>query len=917
MAPELRLLAALFFFSGASSLVFETMFTRLLTHAFGNTAYAVSTVLAAFLGGLALGATWIGRWADRRGASLWTYATLELLVGIYCLLTPELFAFVTRVYVGLYHRLALGPWALTMVRFGLAAVVILIPTALMGGTLPVLARCVAAVTGEFQAVIDRLYAWNTLGAAVGTLAATYFLVPALGVRGTIIAACSVNGSIFLAVAAWASRSTTALATPPEVSPAPGARSAATRITKPVGSFLLAGAFLTGVASLAYEVVWTHILSFLIGNTVYAFGIMLFTFLCGLGIGAHLVARHIPREAWWARALAASQLFLGIAVFATMPLWNYIPRIFAEGLDQALALDLLGCALIVALRMFWVGWKFYRQAGRTGIRWRWIVELAVEAAFLMAVFSGGFSGLPNSDIGRFAVSECLRFFCAFYVLVAPCLLLGLSFPLLLNLAARGEGRVASSVGLTYAANTLGTVVGSVLTGFVILPTLGSLGSLRAIATLNLVLGWGFALFLLPLRRPRRAVLTAVACSLTALFWLAPVRWDPRAMTSGSYVYFSHTWDIRRVLFLKEDVQGGLTSVVQTPEGRTLLSNGKFQGNDSGEAGAQARFAMIPILFMPRFDRALVIGLGTGHTLQVVSRFPFRRIEVAEIAPSIVDAARQWFQNVNGGVFDRDPRVRLSIADGRNFLLLSHDRYDLITIEITSIWISGAADLYNREFYELCRGRLASRGVLQQWVQLHNMRPRDLLVLFNTAAHVFPHAAFFVGGGQGLLIASAEPLEFDFARVASLDADPGIREELDKLHLGSLSSLLGEMMLHDQSFREVLTLLPSRAGLPLEFVSSDNHPYLEYATPLGNTVPYDTLRLNTRILGQFQPPLIPPGLTIRNLSSEDDANLLSGFVAEGRGEWDIARDYFLKVGGTARPRAEIEITRLATGSYGAAP
>ncbi|MBZ5561577.1 MAG: fused MFS/spermidine synthase [Acidobacteriia bacterium] len=913
----LRLLPVLFFFSGASSLVFEMIFTRLLTHAFGNTAYAVSTVLAAFLGGLAVGATWIGRWADRRNASLWTYGTLELLVGVYCLFTPELFGLVTWIYVGLHHRLALGSWAVTTVRFGLAAMVILVPTALMGGTLPVLARCAAAVTSEFRPVIDRLYAWNTLGAALGTLAATYFLVPALGVRGTIVAACSVNGAIFLAVAIWASKVTSTPPSPSEASAIPVAQGARVKTNAPRESLLLLGAFLTGVAALAYEVVWTHILSFLIGNTVYAFGIMLFTFLCGLGMGAHLVARHIPRAAFWARALAASQLLLGVAVFATMSLWNYVPAVFSEGLGQALALDLLACAFLIALRMSWIAWKIYRQAAGSRIRWRWVAELAAEAAFLLAVISGRFSALPESDLARFMVAEGLRFFCAFYLLIVPCLLVGLSFPLLLNLAAQSARRVGASVGHTYAANTLGTVLGSVLTGFVVLPALGSLGSLRAIATLNLLIGWGFALFFVPLRGVRRVTITVVAGSLAALFWLGPVRWDPRAMTSGAYVYFSHTWDIERVLYFEEDVQGGLTSVVQTPVGRVLLSNGKFQGNDSGEVGAQARFAMIPILFMPRFDRALVIGLGTGHTLQVVSRFPFRRIDVAEIAPRIVDAARQWFQDVNCGVFDRDPRVNLSIVDGRNFLLLSRGRYDLITVEITSIWVSGAADLYNREFYELCRNRLSPRGVLQQWVQLHNMRPRDLLVLFNTAAHVFPHAAFFVGGGQGLLITSPGPLEFDYARIASLDTDPGVRQELDRLRLASLSSLLGEIMLDDQSFREILTLLPSRAGLSLDFVSSDNHPYLEYETPVGNTANYNTSIVNMQVLKQFQPALFPPGLAMRNLSSEDDANLLSGYVAEGRGEWNTARDYFLKVKGPARPRAETEIARLAAGFYGGMP
>ena len=144
----LRILPILFFLSGASSLIFETIFTRLLTYTFGNTAHATSTVLAAFLGGLALGAFLFGRWVDRRSPSLWIYGTLELLVGVYCIFIPNLFALLTHAYVALYHLFHLGPAALTATRFLLAAVVILIPTILMGGTLPAPRSLISGPTGR-------------------------------------------------------------------------------------------------------------------------------------------------------------------------------------------------------------------------------------------------------------------------------------------------------------------------------------------------------------------------------------------------------------------------------------------------------------------------------------------------------------------------------------------------------------------------------------------------------------------------------------------------------------------------------------------------------------------------------------------------------------------------------------------------
>jgi spermidine synthase len=353
---------------------------------------------------------------------------------------------------------------------------------------------------------------------------------------------------------------------------------------------------------------------------------------------------------------------------------------------------------------------------------------------------------------------------------------------------------------------------------------------------------------------------------------------------------------------------LTSVVQFGSQRSLLSNGKFQGNNGGEVQAQIRFALFPILFTREFKNAMVIGLGTGSTLRTISHFPFQRIDVAELAPAIVDAARLWFEDVNGRVFDRDPRVHLSIADGRNFLLLSRQTYDLITIEITSIWIAGEADLYNREFYQLCRARLGEHGVLQQWVQIHHMRTQDLLVVLNTVAQVFPYVAFFQGPEQGVLVASASPLECDYHQLEMLDNDPQIRKDLVSIGVPSMASLLGELMVYGDSLRQALSQLPALSGRPADFASTDFCPYLEYQTPKGNVLPYDTVASNLNFLRGLRPALLPPDLRVLNLASENERNLLLGYVSEQRGDYSAAVDYFQHAEGPAKARAEAEILQI---------
>lgn len=900
----LRILYVLFFFSGASSLIFETIFTRLLTYAFGNTAYAVSTVLAAFLGGLALGAFLVGRWVDHRPPSLWIYAGLELLVGIYCLFIPKLFALMTESYITLFHRFQLGAGELTVMRFGLAALVILLPTMLMGGSLPALARYVSAGCADFQVKVDHLYAWNTLGAALGTLASTFLLMPAWGVTWTIRIACATNFAIFASVVFLRKRS---LEAPPTVqSPARDRFSTQGATSNRVAAVLLLGSFFTGAVALGYEVLWTHVLTFTVGNTVYAFGTMLFAMLCGLGWGARIVSHHFSRPQVWAPALGASQAALGVAVFLTVRLWDRLPSFFDLGLGKAAPISL---AFLLGLRITIVAWRNRYRPQPTAFRWVRVNEPLIDC-LLLFVLALGSNWLWKHDATYFVAAELARFSCAFFLLIGPAVLLGLSFPLLLNLYSLEMRQAGSSVGGIYAANTVGAILGSVLTGFVLLPRLGSLATLRSAATVNLILAVCFGFFLVPLKPTRRLVLAVAAAPLTLLLWIIPGHWDARRMSRGSYVYFGGGYPADRVLYYREDVQGGLTSVVEARQQRFLLSNGKFQGSNIEEVQAQIRFALVPVLFTQTFKNALVIGLGTGNTLRTISRFPFQHIDVAELAPTIVEAARLWFEDVNGRVFDRDPRVRVSIADGRNFLLLSRENYDLITIEVTSIWIAGEADLYNKEFYRLCRAHLGEHGVLQQWVQIHHMRTRDLLVVLNTAAQVFPHVAFFQGPEQGVLIASASPLECDYHQLERFDADPQVRQDLAAIGVPSMTSLLGELMVYGESMRQALGYLPALSGRSADFASTDFYPYLEYQTPKANVLPYDTRALNLNFLRRLRPPLLPSDLIIGNLPSQSERNLILGYITEQRGNCQAALEYFRQVDGPARPRAQLEIARIQT-------
>jgi spermidine synthase len=540
--------------------------------------------------------------------------------------------------------------------------------------------------------------------------------------------------------------------------------------------LLLFAFASGFLVFAAEVVQTHLLSVLIGNSAYAFGLMLAVFLVCLSLGAarsHALERRLGPAAL-GRGLAMAALALALVT----PLWDQLPR-------------------------------FFTAAGKVVDSW------------------GG--------------RELCRAAAAAAILAVPTALMGTTFPLLLARIGRRPA-VAREVGRLTAVNTTGTIAGSIVTGYFVLPALGSQHALVAVACAFAVLGALATLGEAARAGRRSTLLLAAAAGVASL--LAPT-WDLARLTNGANVYFAHGPPPDRIDMVREDVHGGVTTVAVRGDVRTLYTNGKFQGDDGPEMIAQRRFAHFPALFLEREERALVIGLGTGVTLGTVASYPFEAIDVAEISPAIVEAARTYYDAQSFGALG-DPRVHLRLEDGRSHLLVERDRYDLITIELTSVWFAGAASLYSHEFYELCQSRLTEAGVLQQWVQLHHLRPRELGVIVRTLHGVFPHVALFLGGEQGILVASQAPLVARRERLARLGADPRVGRALAGR---PMEELLDDLVASDDDLKRLAADLAAEEGG--EIVSTDDNLYLEYATPKGNVLGYrESLDASLALLERYR-------------------------------------------------------------------
>ena len=791
MRSRFTSIATLFFVSGMTGLLYEVAFSKMLGYVFGATAYAVSAVLAAFMGGMAAGAHFGGRRAARLTRPLVGYGALEIGVGVICAITPATFGIVTNAYVSAARAFPESLALITVVRAGLTAIVVFLPTVAMGATLPILSRQIAGAEGG-ERRLPVLYALNTAGGAIGSIAGAYFLLPLLGIRGTIFAAALANAVIGSVAVVLGRRAepvvqTHALA---EVKVAAKSNSSAEQgdskqAEAPVATSqpdvdlpeTLLLAFASGLLVFAAEVVQTHLLALLIGNSAYAFGIMLFVFLVCLSIGA-------ARAPWLAERFGSRALVLGLAAAAlcfgvTLPLWDRLPNVFA-----------------------FFGKHVFSWAGR----------------------------------------EVCRALVAFVVLAPSTLAMGTTFPLLLTRVAKRRD-VGSLVGRLTVANTVGTIIGSIATGYFVLPALGSERSLVAIAVTFAILS------LLSARRAKLFseksgwVAPAIALAGVGLAVLLP-RWDMGRMTSGANVYFTLGPPPDRIEMVREDVHGGVTTVARRGDLLTMYTNGKFQGDNGPEMAAQRRFAHFPSLFVPKDGRALVIGLGTGTTLGTVAAYPFERIDVAEISPAIVEASRKYYGDQAFHAFD-DRRVRLLLNDGRNVLLVATEPYDLVTIELTSVWFAGAASLYSHEFYELVKSRLTEGGVLQQWVQLHHIRRRELATIVRTLRQTFPHVALFVGGAQGILVASQHPLVASSERLAKLEQSDALQKTLNGIHL---ADTLNELVTSEDDLDRMVKESEADGG---PIVSTDDNLYLEYATPKGNVLVYDSSLQDTlKLLDQYR-------------------------------------------------------------------
>ena len=779
-------LLLVFTLSGASGLIYEVLWTRRLTHIFGSTTLAVSTVLAAFMGGLAVGSVLLGGWADRhRARALRAYGLLEVAIGLLGFSIPLLLGAVGFVYLRLAPALESSPMAFFVVQFLLVGLVLVLPCALMGGTLPILARWLVGRESEIGGRVAALYAANTLGACAGAAAATYVLLPFVGVREGELVAVAMN-LVAGAVALLLARGARPAAEPEAAAPAPAEH-------RPDADPGL------GRARAAAR----H----------RALG------LRGHGRRGGLGAPGGPR---------LQQLRLRLRPHAPA-----LPRRHRDRQRDLRA-------------------PARRRSGR-----------ACWAPRSWATPSPPCSASPSSRSSRsptcaafpavkdsFAFREALQLVATAPLLLPMAILFGIAFPAAVAATARLRD-MGRGVGRVTAWNTLGTVAGAFLGGFVLIPRIGMRASLTLAAASTAVAGV-LALSRSTARAWRTRGLVAAGAALVAALLLPA--WPRNLLAMGTGFYATMYGDVQglrdaerrsELLFYKDGIA---TTLSVDRQGSVLFyrSNGKTDAStDPGDMANQLLLGHLPMLLHPDPREVFVIGLGTGVSAAAAARYPAQSIEIADIEGAAREATQQ-FAAQNRNVL-ADPRVRFLVADGRNALLARDKAFDVIISDPSDVWVAGVGSLFTQEFYSLARKRLKPGGVMVQWFHMHSLPPEQMKLIVATFRSVFPHASLWrPNHGDVILIGSFDPVPWDLARIRRrIESVPGVAEDLRGIGFWHPLSIFAAFVLDGEDLGRMLADV---SGL-----HTDDHPVIEYLSPRAGYV--DTTTANDAGVQALQTKRLP--------------------------------------------------------------
>ena len=542
--------------------------------------------------------------------------------------------------------------------------------------------------------------------------------------------------------------------------------------------------LSGFAAMGYEVLLTRLIALAFGSSTYSFTVMLMCFVTGISIGSALVSRLDVKRPLW--LLCGSQFAVVAAFMLVTPLMSRLPY------------------LIGLLRIQLEG---------------------AEHGFELYLFGKAFL--------------CLA------VLLVPTTCLGFSFPLVAQIRVRDESQLGAHVGSTYAWNTIGNVLGVLVTGLVLLPSIGLLGGFHVSLGLNFAAGALLLLVASEARLELRGAVGAAASLVVVIYaslgtgWTEPINFarnhlrlrsgpdaslDASARAqhpSSSFEAWKQTYvgpEAGTLLFFEEDAH--TTVVVSGDRNIQLYVNSKSDASTLGDLETQLLAGHLPLFLSLETRTLLLIGHGSGITTGAALRHPIESADIVEISPAVIRADK-FFADHNHHVLD-DPRVRVYLDDAQSFLRAVPRSYDLIISEPSNPWVSGIGALFTVEFFESVRRQLNTGGRFALWFPTYELSDEAVQLTIRTIGSVFPHVMLFGDDDLANIFAlcSMEPMEADFAAMEQRFRRPEVRDDLARMRLPNLSALLSHHRVSQERFSSMTGPGP---------LNTIGHERLEYIGP----------------------------------------------------------------------------------------
>ncbi|UCH14067.1 MAG: fused MFS/spermidine synthase, partial [Bacteroidales bacterium] len=670
----LKLIVLIYFLSGICSLIDEVVWVRLLKLTLGNTVYASSIVVSVFMGGLALGALIMSRYADQIKKRLRLYAILELCATIAALSLPWFLKRMDGAYQQFYIRYDPSPQLLMLVQVIVSAILLLIPAMIMGSTLPLLGRYVTSLQERVGRLVGRLYAINMLGAALGCFLAGFILIRIAGIMGTIYIAAGINllvaisGFILSLSYDFTSDIKTEAGASINIKPNSNNRVASY-------SFILMIAFFcSGLISIGYELIWMRSIVFVLGGPTYVFAAVLTVYLLGNVLGAWIGSIISKRLKYPAVAFGISLTCLGI------------------------------------LGIFYINWLDIWQS-----------------KILSAFVSGTFNFWENPMV------RALLFpvFNSFFLFFIPAIAMGIGFPFALQAWSNYKHKVGQTTGFVYGINTIGAVLGGLLVGFLFIPLLGVQRSVMLLGLTGLWLGIIMILvFSTEVNIKWRISYLTIALGITIISFLVPADLFRRQ-------FISYTTQKTNTLAIKEGINTTV-SVHQSESGELILATSgiKVAGDQPGFSITQKILGHLGIFLNKNTNHILSVGFGTGESANCLSKHNLERVDIIEIAPELVDISLEYFSHLNSGDRLYEKNVHIKFMDAKNYLHLTDKHYDLIVTDaINPRQIAENASLYTKEYFENAADRLNPGGILGCWLPVNEIPVSCINSILGTFKEVF--------------------------------------------------------------------------------------------------------------------------------------------------------------------------------------